>query len=98
MMLNFLIMINLRINNLHTDFIGIVCKLTRVGVQLEKEYETIFEIGNYELVKFLFEFDTLFIFIDQPPVVLNGNTWFCLKEIGNDDLHWFTLMQIMVCS
>jgi hypothetical protein len=98
----------LRISDIHTTFIGKICKLTSIGVEIEKEYEKLFGIGNYFTAERLFyychsnnENKLILIFIDEKPITKHGLTWFCLKEIGNNsanDYYWFTLDQIVICN
>lgn len=93
----------------HTHLIGKTCKLTKFGIELEKEYSEQFGIGNPQTVKILFEygqmvnsdFEIRLMFIDEKPMSNYGLTWFCLKEVGkysSGDYHWFTLEQLVICS
>ena len=98
----------LRIINDHTPLIGKLAKLTAMGLHLEQEYQTLFEVGNYfkaQLIHYYCylqnKYEINLIFIDEAPIKRDGLTWFCLKEIGNGvhgDYHWFTLDQLMVCN
>ena len=98
----------LRIIDEHTDLIGKIAKLSEFGVELEKEYEELFNVGNYCNAKDIYfychrggRYEMSLIFIDEPPIKHNGITWFCLKEVGvgvNGDWHWFTLNQLIICD
>jgi hypothetical protein len=98
----------LRIYDLHTELIGKICKLTSFGVELEKEYEQVFGVGNYHSAQTLFEYchcgnkyELSLMFIDEKPIKRNGVVWYCLKEIGKystGDYYWVTLCQVMICS
>lgn len=98
----------LRVCDLHTDYIGKVCKLTSFGVELEKEYKELFGIGNVSSLKMLFnycycgnKYELSLMFIDERPVQRNGVIWYCLKEVGKysrGDYYWLTLNQIVICS
>lgn len=93
----------------HTHLIGKTCKLTKFGIELEKEYSEQFGIGNPQIVQILFEygqmvnsdFEIRLMFVDEKPMSNYGLTWFCLKEVGkysSGDYHWFTLEQLVICS
>ena len=98
----------IRVYDLHTNLIGKVCKLTSFGVELEKEYDKLFGIGNPYQAQILFEYchrsdknELSLMFIDEKPIARNGVVWYCLKEIGKNssgDYHWFTLNQVVICS
>lgn len=92
----------------HEDYIGKIAKLTKFGVELEKEYEELFNIGNYGMAQFINyycylggRYELSLMFIDEAPIHRNGIELFCLKEIGNGvmgDWHWYTLNQLIVCE
>ncbi len=98
----------LRVYDLHTDLIGKICKLTSFGVELEREYEQLFGIGNYNQAEMIYGYchrggkhEMSLMFIDEPPVRRNGVIWFCVKETGvgvSGDWLWYTLDQLMICS
>lgn len=98
----------LRIAKDHDWLVGKVCKLSILGVELEKEYYEMFSIGNYEkakqIHKYCYDFGTTelnLIFIDQDPFVRGAITWYCLKEIGKTycgNWHWYTLNQLIICE
>lgn len=98
----------LRIADEHTSLIGKIAKLTEMGVILEKEYEELFQIGNYGKAQIINHYcytDTRYemhlCFVDEKPIKRNGVTWFCVREIGtgtSGDLHYFTLNQLMICE
>ena len=98
----------LRLFDFHTELIGKVCKLTSFGVELEKEYEKVFGLGNYNSTYILFDYcycknkyELSLMFIDEKPIKINGVVWYCLKEIGRyatGNYYWFTLNQVMICS
>lgn len=96
-----------RIADLHTDLIGKLCVITSIGVQLEREYEQMYGIGNYQSAQLLYHYNHeskykfLLMFIDEKPFSKFNETWFCVKEVGkwsNGDMHWFTLNQLMICE
>lgn len=101
-------MAKIRVYDLHTEYLGKLCKLTRLGLELEKEYEKLFGFGNYtdalrtyEYCHNSSEYQFVLMFIDEPPVKKNNMTWYCLKDVGvlaSGDYHWFTLDQVMICS
>jgi hypothetical protein len=90
----------------HTDLIGKIAKLTDFGVEIEKQYQETFKIGNYSKAQRINhycylgnKYEMSLIFINEKPIKRNGVIWFCLKEIGfgvSGDLHWFTLNQLMI--
>jgi len=92
----------------HTEFIGKISKITEFGIELEGEYEKLFNVGNLSKAQMIYyycymggRYEISLMFIDEPPIKRNGVTWFCLKEIGtgnNGDLHWFTLNQLLICD
>lgn len=98
----------MRIYDLHNSLIGKVCKLTKFGLELEKEYEKLFRVGNYmsSLNVYMYchdsvEYEMWLIFVDESPIVKDGVVWYCLKEIGYEstgDYRWYTLNQVMICS
>jgi hypothetical protein len=98
----------LRVLDIHTSFIGKLSKLTEMGLMLEKEYEILFNIGNYGKAEMLFyycyaqgRYQINLMFVDEKPVTRDGLIWFCLKEVGvgvYGDLHWFTLDQLIICN
>lgn len=97
----------MRIADVHTHLIGKLCKLTEMGLELEKEYEKLFHMGNYERARTFYmyhekgPYQVLFMFIDEPPYNRDGLTWYCVKEVGKGcmgDYHWYTLDQLMICD
>lgn len=96
------------IYNDHTPLIGKIAKLTSFGVQLEKEYEKLLEIGNSHIAKRIHyynhcggRYETKLIFIDEPPFEYAGVKFYCLKEIGtgaNGDWYWFSMNQLIICE
>lgn len=98
----------LRIYDLHTELIGKICKLTRFGVELEREYENVFGVGNYHSAQIMFkychcggEYEVSLMFIDESPITKNGVVWYCVKCVGkhsSGDYYWFTLNQIVICD
>lgn len=90
----------------HKQFIGKICKVSLQGVILEKEYEKLFGIITYaekiyEYCQVKGKYEMNLIFIDEPPINKMGETFYCVKEIGNGvfgDLHWFTLNQLVICD
>lgn len=96
------------VSNLPPEFIGKICKITAFGVELEKEYEQLFGIGNYNSALLLFEYcycnnnsELNLMFIDEVPITRNGVTWYCMKEVGkyaSGDYYWYTLNQVMICK
>lgn len=97
----------LKVAHLHTDLIGKLCKLTPMGVVLEKQYEELLGIGNPYNAELLYhyhqegKYQLLLIFVDEQPWVFHGHIFFCVKDIGNgamEDYHWFTLDQLIICE
>lgn len=98
----------LRKVDIHTHLIGQIAKLTEFGMELEKEYEDVFGFGNYSSARQIHYFcymggkyEMSLMFIDEPPTTHNGETWYCLKEVGvgvMGDWHWYTLNQLMICE
>ena len=95
----------LRLHDLHTEHIGKICKLTSFGVELEKEYELLFGIGNHYSALMLFDFcnnnEVRLMFVDEKPFSREGVIWYCLKDVGKYsevNYHWFTMNQILICS
>ena len=98
----------LRVVDLHTHLIGKICKLTELGVQLEKEYQEMFGVGSWITAKELFgycysgnKYELSLMFIDEKPIRKHGLVWYCVKEIGvgvSGDWHWFTLNQLIICD
>ncbi len=77
------------VSDLPPEFIGKICKITAFGVELEKEYEQLFGIGNYNYALLLFEYyycnnnyELSLMFIDEAPITRNGVTWYCMKEVA----------------
>ena len=97
----------LRIADIHTDLIGKICKPTEWGVELEKEYDLLFNRNNYLSQLRTYQYCTMggryemsLMFIDEKPYKECGLTFYCLKEVGigvMGDWHWFTLDQLMIC-
>lgn len=99
----------MKLLNLHTDLVGKLCKLTEMGVILEKEYHELYGIGSvYTAERLLWwhnqtieKYRILLMFINEPPMTIYGKTFYCVKEIGNGsngDWYWFTLDQLMICE
>lgn len=96
----------LRIEDVHTHFIGKIAKLTEKGLELENDYEKLFGIGNYGKSHIIHyychcggRYEMSLMFIDEKPIKINGATWFCVKEIGvgvSGDYHYYTLDQLKI--
>lgn len=77
-----------------------------MGVNLEREHERLFKIGNYHKAECIYYWcfnqkDYALMFIDELPIIKFTKTWYCVKEIGDDtngDWYWFTLDQLMICE
>lgn len=99
----------IRILDTHSPLIGKIAKLTDFGVELEKEYQDLFGVGNYASAFHLHQYHSkdfgkyqlMLMFIDERPINRNGVVWYCLKEIGKyatGDYFWFTLNQLIICN
>ena len=90
----------------HTHLVGKLCKLTRMGAELEKEYEQLFHVGNYnralDINFFCYmggRYEMSLMFIDEKPIRRQNVVWYCVKEVGvgvMGDWHWYTLDQLMI--
>ncbi len=93
-------------NEKHKQYIGRICKVSLQGVALEKIYEEVLGISTYaekvyEYCHFGGKFEMSLMFIDEPPMVVKGETFYCLLEVGigvSGDWHWFTLNQLIICN
>lgn len=93
--------------NTHTELIGKICKITRFGVELQKEYKRLFGIGSHYVAKTLFdycysgnEYELSLVFTQDAPIRRNGVVFYCLKEVGehsSGEYHWLSLNQIIIC-
>jgi len=94
--------------DIHTDLIGKICKLTSMGVEIEKGYEKHLGVGNSYMAERIYKYcycggwyEMSLMFIDEPPIHRDGVVLYCLEEIGkgvNGDWHWFSLEQLMICN
>lgn len=101
-------MTKLHIADEHTHLIGHLAKITEFGVLLEKKYEDIFGFGNPHKASHVHyychignKYEMSLMFIDEPPIKRGNMTWFCLEEVGvgvNEDWHYFTLDQLIICN
>ena len=90
----------------HLPYLGMIAKFSEQGLVLAVEYLKEFGFGNgwheeLMLIRCTHN-DLLLIFIDYPPMIINGVVLYCLKEVGkgiiNGDWHWYSLNQLTICN
>lgn len=92
----------------HSYLIGKIAKTSPLAVELEVEYERLFEVGNVNQIQMIDyychcggRYELSLIFLDEPVYKKKGMTWYCLKDIGtgaSGDWYWLTLDQLIICE
>lgn len=90
------------------SLVGRIAKLTERGVLLAKEYEELLGIGSEGSARKIHEYchmggqyEMSLIFINEPPFIAKGVTFYFLKEIGKGvggDWHLYSLNQLIFCN
>ena len=103
-----IIEVDFELSTIHKPLLGKLAKLTEFGVDLEKEYEELFGIGNYYQALHLCyychskgKYEISLMFIDETPIKRGGVLWYYLKDVGKyaeGNYYLFTLNQLMICS
>lgn len=84
---------------------GKLAVLSEFGLEVEREYNKILHLGNYDIARQIIyrnhmegKYATKLMFLNEPPVRKHGVVFYCLKEVGKystGDWYWFSLDNLL---